>query len=141
MTQSVNAQSFGSEEQVESGLDRNKENLACLRRTKVGGGGAKTRITFKGTLLKKNQSLLYQHKRHFKQSLAWTTPTKFRRVHHLISTRICICTACHSNSFWKNQDFFEALVDTRPFPFQLLLAANTRNLKSCHGSPPPWSLF
>lgn len=44
---------IGSEEQVESGLDRNKENLVCLRRTKVGGGGAKTRITFKGPLLKK----------------------------------------------------------------------------------------
>lgn len=50
---------IGSEEQVESGLDRNKENLACLRRTKVGGGGAKTRITFKGTLLKKKISHYY----------------------------------------------------------------------------------
>lgn len=58
MTQSVNAQSFGSEKQVESGLDRNKENLACLRRTKVGGGGAKTRITFKGTLLKKKPVII-----------------------------------------------------------------------------------
>lgn len=38
-------------------------------------------------------------------------PTKFRRVRHLINTRICICTALYSNSFWKNQDFFEALVD------------------------------
>lgn len=49
---------IGSEEQVESGLDRNKENLVCLRRTKVGGGGAKTRITFKGPLLKKKSVII-----------------------------------------------------------------------------------
>lgn len=49
---------IGSEEQVESGLDRNKENLACLR-TKGSGGGAKTRITFKGTLLRKKNHCHY----------------------------------------------------------------------------------
>lgn len=75
---------------VGSGRNKDTEDLPCLR-TKMDGGVVKTRIKFTGTLLKKKKkksnykiyplSLLYQHKRHFKQSLALTILKKFLRVH------------------------------------------------------------
>lgn len=74
---------------VGSGRNKDTEDLPWLR-TNMGGGDGKTRIVFIGTLFKKKSnykmyhlSLLYQHKRHFKQSLALTILMKFLRVRHV----------------------------------------------------------
>lgn len=119
---------------VGSGRNKDTEDLPCLG-TKMGGGVVKTRIKITGTRLKKKSnykiyplSLLYQHKRHFKQSLALTILKKFLGVH-----------------IYKyiNMHFYSSPGRTKtslkplglvPFHSSCLYAANSRSLESCQCS-------
>lgn len=115
-----------------SGRNKDTEDLPCLG-TKMGGGVVKTRIKFIGTPLKKKKksnykiyplSLLYQHKRHFKQSLALTILKKFLSVH------IYKYINMHFYSSPGRRKTSLKPLGLIPFRSSCLYAANSRSLRA-----------